>query len=176
MDEPQKTESEKGFPEAQEAPAEVPSPESYSPTEEETHQEKTEQEARGKILKEEVEQEAAQVLAEEEKEKADHQKTEKALDEEGSQEVKKRSRKNKGTRSFFREMMKEKDESEEKTKVPSKDALQIREELAALRDKLNTLKWDHEHGQINPAKKVKLDDLQKRCNELEYQLRKELQQ
>ena len=41
-----------------------------------------------------------------------------------------------------------------------------KERIMEIRDKLMTMKWDVEHGQINPAKKVKYDNLKKEYEEL----------
>src|SRR3989338_385276 len=164
------------LPPAQEAPAEIPAEEIEISQEEQTV-ESYEHKKSKSIVKQEVETEATAHLAEEEAEKQEHNKNERALKDELDEdtEEKQTSRKNKGNRALFRQIMKEKDPEEEKVKTPSKDVLTIREELADLRDKLNTLKWDHEHGQINPAKKVQLDNLQKKYNKLHFQLRKALE-
>jgi len=83
--------------------------------------------------------------------------------------VKKKRKKGSFALQRFKAIAKEKDESEEKEKkVKLSDSLKnAKERLMQIRDTMNTLKWDYEHGQINPAKKTHYEVLKKEYKELE---------
>jgi hypothetical protein len=44
---------------------------------------------------------------------------------------------------------------------------QLRSRLITMRDKISVLEWDEKHDQINPYKKVQLDNLRKEYREIE---------
>jgi len=84
-----------------------------------------------------------------------------------SEEEEKPSRRKKKKRIILDD---EKAPDEEQTKPKAKlspEATQARTQMLEIRDRLFTLKWDYEHGQINPAKKALYEKLKKEYDELE---------
>ncbi len=64
----------------------------------------------------------------------------------------------------FKDIMREKEAG--KTEMRS-DQQKAQEKMAEVRDRLMTLKWDYEHGQINPAKRDLYEKLKKEYEDLE---------
>jgi len=100
------------------------------------------------------------------------------VEEEAGKEIKK---KNKRLVKFgeLSKIARSKEEStEDKTEIKqlSKEMKQAKERMMEIRDKLMTMKWDVEHGQINPAKKLKYNNLKKEFDELEILLNSEEEQ
>lgn len=55
------------------------------------------------------------------------------------------------------------------------EMVKIRERLSEIKGKMLTLKWDDEHGQLNPGKKSFYEKLKVECHDLEQQLKKEIE-
>jgi len=95
------------------------------------------------------------------------------LDASGEDEKTSKPRK-KSSYAIFSTIAREKDgeSKEEKKPKDSKDLSDAKERMMEIRDQLMTMKWDVEHGQINPAKKVKYDQLKKEYEELVEKINK----